>query len=76
MTELYASYFRAQIIDLKTDEVSVVEFYLDDVSKDDLPLCKPGALFYWTIGKVTRPSGQVENTSVIRFRRLGKSRRQ
>lgn len=40
-----------------------------DVSDGDLPLLAPGAIFYWTIGRKRLSHGQIERTSVIKFRR-------
>jgi len=46
------------------------EFPLEEVSKDDQWLVKPGAIFYWYIGYYDSASGQRTRQSVIRFRRL------
>ena len=45
------------------------EIYLEEVDLEDRTLIKPGAVFYWTIGYLNRPSGR-QRSSVIRFRRL------
>jgi hypothetical protein len=45
------------------------EIYLEEIEKDDHALIEPGAVFYWSIGYLDRPSGR-SRTSVIRFRRL------
>lgn len=51
-------------------EPEVATFSLDELSDDDLPLAKPGAVFYWSIGHRIEPHGQKKAESVIRFRRL------
>jgi hypothetical protein len=45
------------------------EIYLEDVDSSDRFLIKPGAVFYWSIGYLDRPSGRVR-ASILRFRRL------
>lgn len=46
------------------------EFSLEEVPLADLPLVKPGAVFYWNIGYSDSLSGQRTRVSIIRFRRL------
>lgn len=46
------------------------EIYLSEISEDDLPLVKPGAMFYWSIGYIIKSTGAKINASVIRFRRM------
>jgi len=46
------------------------EFSLEEVSKDDRWLVKPGSIFYWYIGYYDSASGQRTRQSIIRFRRL------
>lgn len=45
------------------------EIYIEEVEQEDHNLIKPGAMFYWTIGYLDRPSGRLR-ASIIRFRRL------
>jgi len=45
------------------------EIYLEEVKKQDRALIEPGAVFYWSIGYLDKPSGR-HRTSLIRFRRL------
>jgi len=45
------------------------EIYLEEVSEEDRPLIQLGAVFYWSIGYLERPSGRLRS-SVIKFRRL------
>jgi hypothetical protein len=47
-----------------------VELDLEEVTPDDLPLVRPGAVFYWSIGYRDEPSRSRSRVSVIRFRRL------
>jgi hypothetical protein len=62
--------FFARLIDLTDrdgpDEEG--EFSKDEVSKIDLELLSPGAIFYWTIGYLDRSSGR-KRESILRFRR-------
>jgi hypothetical protein len=45
------------------------EIYLDEIEPEDQSLIQPGAIFYWSIGYLDRPSGR-RRVSIIRFRRL------
>jgi hypothetical protein len=45
-------------------------FPLDEVPEPDRPLVVPGAVFYWTIGYETAPTGTRKTVSMLRFRRL------
>lgn len=49
--------------------LETVELSFEDVSEQDKPLLKPGAIFYWNIGYET-VQGQVRKASIIRFKRL------
>jgi hypothetical protein len=69
VTERMSSYFAAHVQDLDKDESAMVEFDIAEVSGVDLPLCEPGALFYWTVGYDVRQGGQRIRASVITFRR-------
>jgi hypothetical protein len=72
VVESFGSYFLADVIDLKSGESASVEFEYDELSDADRPLCEPGALFYWSVGLETRPSGQRVRASVVVFRRVGR----
>jgi hypothetical protein len=62
--------FLAELTAIKGEEDQLVaEIYLEEVDESDLPLLKPGAIFYWSIGYYKRPSGTIR-ASLIRFRRL------
>jgi hypothetical protein len=41
-----------------------------EVPKDDQPLLRPGAIFYWSIGYEDEPGRPRRRVSQIRFRRL------
>lgn len=71
VTERFDTYFDAEVVDLDTSERAMVEFDLDEIAEDDIQLCEPGALFYWSIGYEVKAGGQRSKSSVIRFRRLG-----
>ena len=65
------STFDARLLDLKDPSVEeVAEFDLEEVSVGDRPLVVPGAVFYWSVGYRTEPSGSRSRTSVLVFRRL------
>jgi len=46
------------------------EFPHAEVSDDDRDLIQEGAVFYWDIGYIVKPSGQRIRASIVRFRRL------
>lgn len=46
-----------------------VEIPLEELEQEDRKLVEPGAVFYWSIGYLDRPSGRLR-ASQIRFRRL------
>jgi len=45
------------------------EIPIDEITPDERVFIEPGAVFYWSIGYLERPSGRVRE-SIIRFRRL------
>jgi len=45
-------------------------FSVHDLSRDDVPLLREGAIFYWNIGYFDDQSGQRHRVDEIRFRRL------
>jgi hypothetical protein len=45
------------------------EIPFEELEQEDRKLVEPGAVFYWSIGYLDRPSGRLR-TSLIRFRRL------
>lgn len=52
-------------------KVEFTEFQLDDLAEEsDRALVEAGAVFYWTIGKAKNRAGQLQNASLVRFRRL------
>jgi hypothetical protein len=69
--EVLDTSFIARLVDLTQrgpDEEA--EFPLDEISAEDRPLVRPGAIFYWNIGYHTSYSGQRTRASIMRFRRL------
>jgi hypothetical protein len=69
--EVLSDSFLARLVDLtRTGPDEEAEFPLDEVSEEDRPLIRPGAIFYWNIGYHNSYSGQRTRTSIIRFRRL------
>ena len=62
--------FKATLSVLVGDKVDQeAEIYVEDVTPDERPYIEPGAVFYWSIGYLERPSGR-RRESVLRFRRL------
>jgi hypothetical protein len=52
-------------------QVEYSDFDFSDLAEEsDVPLVQPGAVFYWTIGQVRLLSGTLQNTSLVRFRRV------
>ncbi len=71
VSEVTDETFTAQLLDLfDPSNEEVAEFELEEVSRGDLCLVRPGAVFYWSIGYLTEPSGSRSRTSVLVFRRL------
>lgn len=72
IAEIYEDGFRAILTDLihggPQEEATIS---MDEVSDQDIPLLKPGAIFYWNIGYETI-NGQRRKASIIRFKRLPK----
>jgi len=62
--------FRATLSPIVGDKLEQeAEIYVQDVTPDERSFIEPGAIFYWSIGYLERPSGRVRE-SIIRFRRL------
>lgn len=71
VTEIHADYFVAQLHDLTADNPEEeAELPINDISDNDKPLLKSGAVFYWSIGYFVTRTGQRKRESVIKFRRL------
>jgi len=69
--EVTKTSFVARLVDLTNEGPDEeAEFLLEKVSKDDLKLLTPGAIFYWNIGYSKNSAGQRTRSSSIRFRRL------
>jgi len=69
--QVKSDYFIARLVDQTgTTPDELAEFMLDEVSKGDRTLVKPGAIFYWNIGYEESLGGQRKRSSIIRFRRL------
>ena len=69
--EVLSDSFLTRLVDLtRTGPDEEAEFPLDEISEEDRPLIRPGAIFYWNIGYHNSYSGQRTRTSIIRFRRL------
>lgn len=70
-----ADAFRARLVDPEdVDPDEELDIDLDQISRGDLSLIKPGALFFWAIGYLTKPTGRRELVLKIEFRRLAKAR--
>lgn len=69
--EVLSDSFLVRLVDLTcTGPDEEAEFPWYEVSEEDRPLVRPGAVFYWNIGYHNSYSGQRTRTSIIRFRRL------
>jgi hypothetical protein len=67
--------FTARLVDMTRQESVAREeadFELDEVSDPDRDLLREGAVFRWTIGYETAPSGSKKRVSQLVFRRLPK----
>ena len=65
--------FTALLRDLTRYETrphEMADFSIEDISKDDRELLEPGAIFFFTVGRSTKPNGQQERFARIEFRRL------
>ena len=63
--------FAVKLVDLisnKPDEEADIDF--EDVSKDERPLVRIGAVFLLHVGYATSEGGQRSRTAILRFRRL------
>jgi hypothetical protein len=67
--------FTARLVDMTRQEHTATEeadFDFEDVSDPDRDLLREGAVFRWTIGYETAPSGSKKRVSQLVFRRLPK----
>lgn len=63
-------YFVANVINMgDQDDRYEAKFDLDEVSSADIQLVRPGAMFYWTVGREIT-NGTERNISQILFRRM------
>lgn len=65
--------FTARLRDRTNKETyasEMAELPIADVSDDDRELLRPGAIFYMTVGRLTRPSGRQDRVGRLVFRRL------
>jgi hypothetical protein len=62
--------FRARLMTIEGEgPTQEAEILLEELVQEDRKLVEPGAVFYWSIGYLDRPSGRLRISS-IRFRRL------
>ncbi len=62
--------FLARLIPLIGEGTDLeAEIHLEEIDREDRELVTPGAVFYWSIGYLKRPSGTYR-TSFVRFQRL------
>ncbi len=69
--KIYKDCFLCRLVDQdgnSPDEEA--EILRSEISHEDLQLIDIGAVFYWSIGYQTNPSGSRTRSSIIRFRRL------
>lgn len=63
--------FDARLVDLDGDESDLdATFAIEELSPVDVPLLRPGAVFYWTIGYLDNQVRRRTRVSDLRFRRL------
>lgn len=65
---------KCQLHDL-TDESNPAEYaevYVEQFNTYDVPFLVEGAVFYWSIGYLRRPNGQIRNVSEFIIRRIPK----
>lgn len=63
--------FVATLTDLSNEGPDeLAEFPMSEVSRHDVSLVVPGAIFYWSVGYRDAVTGQRTHESVLRFRRL------
>jgi hypothetical protein len=68
--------FQAQLFDLGDPTLNEQgEFWKTEVQPDDLPLVRPGTIFYWYLGFRDLPHGQRKRESIIWMRRGGRMSR-
>jgi hypothetical protein len=68
---------RCELHDL-TDEsrpIEYAEIYIEQFNSYDVPLIVEGAVFYWSLGYIRKPKGQVKNISEFIIRRMPKLNR-
>lgn len=71
VTDVQDTTFSVRLVDLTSsepDEEANIDF--EDVSKDERPLVKIGAVFLLHVGYSTSQGGQRSRTALLRFRRL------
>jgi len=61
--------FQARVLSKQGGQEEEAEFPLEELDPEDLALLEPGAVFYWSIGYLERPTGRIK-MSEIRLRRL------
>jgi len=71
--QVYDSYFSARIVDSEGEDKEEVyaEIYMEEIDAEEQAMVKSGAVFYWALGYLDKPSGRIR-ASLIRFRRLPK----
>jgi len=70
VTEVGQDTFHARLIPLLGEGSDLeAEIWIEEIDGEDRTLLQPGAIFYWSIGYLDRPSGR-QRTSIIRFQRL------
>lgn len=70
VTEVGPDTFHARLIPILGEGSDLdAEMWIEEIAEEDRALIQPGAIFYWSIGYLDRPSGR-QRTSIIRFQRL------
>lgn len=70
VVDIYEETFLARLVPIEGEgSEQEAEIFIEEVGEDDRALIVPGAVFYWSIGYLDRPSGR-QSTSLIRFQRM------
>jgi hypothetical protein len=69
--EVEAEVFQARLTSATDDTPDqYAEIYLAEVDRADQALVRRGAVFYWSIGYLQKPTGTTMRASILRFRRM------
>jgi hypothetical protein len=68
--DIFEETFLARLVPIEGEgSEQEAEIFIEEVGEEDRAMIVPGAVFYWSIGYLDRPSGR-QSTSLIRFQRM------